>query len=64
MLQGVPMALLSPPARYLTRRNMRHPCLTCGACCAHFRISLHWSEAEPGLGGLVPIDLTDPLRRH
>ena len=43
-----------------------HPCLACGACgacCAHFRISLHWSEAEPGLGGLVPIDLTDPLRR-
>ena len=43
---------------------MRHPCLACGACCAHFRISFHWSEAEPGLGGTVPIELTEPLRRH
>jgi len=43
---------------------MRHPCLSCGACCAHFRISFHWSEAEPALGGQVPIELTEPLRRH
>lgn len=43
---------------------MRHPCLTCGACCAHFRISFHWSEAEPALGGQVPVELTEPLRRH
>ena len=43
---------------------MTHPCLTCGACCAHFRISFHWSEADASLGGTVPIDLTEPLRRH
>ena len=43
---------------------MSHPCLTCGACCAHFRISFHWSEADPALGGTVPIELTDPLRTH
>jgi Fe-S-cluster containining protein len=43
---------------------MRHPCLTCGACCAHFRISFHWSEADPALGGTVPIALTEPMRRH
>lgn len=23
-----------------------HPCLTCGACCAHYRVSFYWSEAE------------------
>ncbi|MDG2523910.1 YkgJ family cysteine cluster protein [Stenotrophomonas sp. HITSZ_GD] len=43
---------------------MAHPCLSCGACCAHFRVSLHWSEAEPSLGGRVPIELTDALRAH
>ncbi|HOC10952.1 MAG TPA: YkgJ family cysteine cluster protein, partial [Thermomonas sp.] len=21
-----------------------HPCLSCGACCAYFRVSFHWSE--------------------
>ena len=64
MLQGVPMALLSPPDHHLPRRTMRHPCLSCGACCAHFRISFHWSEADPDLDGVVPIELTEPLRRH
>ncbi|HRO25954.1 MAG TPA: YkgJ family cysteine cluster protein [Luteimonas sp.] len=43
---------------------MPHPCLSCGACCAHFRVSLHWSEAEPALGGTVPRALTVPLRSH
>ncbi|WP_213601901.1 YkgJ family cysteine cluster protein [Pseudoxanthomonas japonensis] len=41
-----------------------HPCLTCGACCAHFRVSFHWSEADPDQGGVVPIELTEPLRVH
>jgi len=43
---------------------MPHPCLSCGACCAAFRVSLHWSEAEPALGGRVPVALTEPVRRH
>ncbi|MCC8487838.1 YkgJ family cysteine cluster protein [Xanthomonas campestris pv. campestris] len=43
---------------------MAHPCLTCGACCAYFRVSFHWSEADPALGGRVPIALTDALRTH
>ena len=41
-----------------------HPCLTCGACCAHFRVSFHWSEADPEQGGAVPAALTEPLRVH
>ena len=41
-----------------------HPCLTCGACCAFFRVSFHWSEADAALGGVVPFDLTEPLRTH
>ncbi len=43
---------------------MPHPCLACGACCAHFRISLHWSEAEAELGGVVPAALTEAYGRH
>lgn len=41
-----------------------HPCLTCGACCAYFRVSFHWSETDPALGGRVPAELTEPLRTH
>lgn len=41
-----------------------HPCLRCGACCAFFRVSFHWSEADAGHGGTVPIELTEPLRTH
>lgn len=24
-----------------------HPCLSCGACCASFRVAFYWREAEP-----------------
>ena len=43
---------------------VEHPCLTCGACCAFFRVSFHWSEADAALGGAVPFELTEPLRTH
>ncbi len=35
-----------------------NPCLDCGACCAHFRVSFYWSEAEAG--GL-PASLTEKI---
>lgn len=37
-----------------------NPCMTCGACCAHFRVSFYWAEADDA-GGVVPADLTEPL---
>jgi Fe-S-cluster containining protein len=43
---------------------MSHPCLTCGACCAHFRVSFHWSETAPTLGGTVPEALTERFDPH
>ena len=43
---------------------MLHPCLRCGACCAHFRVAFHWSEAESFLGGEVPAELTVKLDPH
>ncbi|PAU62108.1 YkgJ family cysteine cluster protein [Pseudomonas indica] len=33
-----------------------NPCLTCGACCAHFRVSFFWGECCSS-GGQVPDDL-------
>lgn len=24
----------------------KHPCISCGACCAYFRVSFYWREAE------------------
>ncbi|MES7036246.1 MAG: YkgJ family cysteine cluster protein [Pseudomonadota bacterium] len=41
-----------------------HPCLSCGACCAHFRVGFHWAETEPMLGGSVPAELTERLDEH
>ncbi|QKJ87298.1 Zinc/iron-chelating domain-containing protein [Paramixta manurensis] len=37
-----------------------NPCITCGACCAHFRVSFYWAEANDA-GGCVPADLTEQL---
>jgi uncharacterized protein len=41
-----------------------HPCQTCGACCASYRVAFHWSEAAPDLGGNTPPELTVPLDPH
>ena len=42
----------------------QHPCLSCGACCAHFRVAFHWSETEPFMGGATPASLTEKLDPH
>lgn len=38
--------------------------MSCGACCAAFRVAFHWSEADDAPGGSVPVALTEPLRSH
>lgn len=35
-------------------------CMHCGACCAYFRVSFYWAEADDG-GGSVPTLLAEPL---
>ena len=43
-----------------------NPCLRCGACCAYFRVSFYWAEADDASPGSVPAGLTArlaPLRR-
>jgi hypothetical protein len=43
---------------------MSHPCQSCGACCASFRVAFHWSESAPELGGGTPAALTARLDAH
>ncbi|BAE74659.1 hypothetical protein SGGMMB4_03081 [Sodalis glossinidius str. 'morsitans'] len=37
-----------------------NPYLSCSACCAFFRVSFYWAEADDG-AGQVPAALTEPL---
>ncbi|MBC7466132.1 MAG: YkgJ family cysteine cluster protein [Bdellovibrio sp.] len=41
----------------------KHPCLSCGACCAFFRVSLHWLETSAESYG-VPLALTERVSPH
>jgi len=36
----------------------RNPCRRCGACCAAFRVSFYWAEADDATEGGVPVRLT------
>ncbi|MFN7726459.1 MAG: YkgJ family cysteine cluster protein [Rubrivivax sp.] len=36
-------------------------CQHCGACCAQFRVSFYWAEADDAPGGTVPVALTQPV---
>ncbi|MFJ3482020.1 YkgJ family cysteine cluster protein [Pseudomonas sp. NPDC090202] len=36
------------------------PCLNCGACCSHFRVSFFWGECASS-GGTVPDDLVTSI---
>lgn len=37
---------------------MSNPCLNCGACCAYYRASFYWTEADDAPGGSVPAEMT------
>lgn len=39
-------------------------CLSCGACCAAFRVSFYWTEAHDAPGGTVPAGLTRQVSPH
>ena len=38
-----------------------NPCITCGACCATYRVSFYWAEADPFTGGTVPAEMTEKI---
>lgn len=37
-------------------------CQRCGACCAVFRVSFYWAEADDAPGGQVPVGMTQAVR--
>lgn len=39
-------------------------CQSCGACCASYRVSFYWAEADDAPGGIVPAHLTEPVSPH
>jgi uncharacterized protein len=38
-----------------------NPCRECGACCAIFRCSFYWAEADDVTPGGVPIEMTEHI---
>ncbi|MBN1504142.1 MAG: YkgJ family cysteine cluster protein [Candidatus Eisenbacteria bacterium] len=44
-------------------KHKENPCLTCGACCARFRVSFYWGETDAVKGGTVPFVLTEHVTR-
>ncbi len=39
-------------------------CQRCGACCASFRVSFYWAEADDAPGGTVPAAWTRKVNAH
>lgn len=59
---AAPTVLNAPPNDEVFDDN---PCLSCGLCCAHFRVSFYSGEVAGPTGGTVPVELVSqvgPLR--
>ncbi len=40
-------------------RTTKNPCITCGACCAYYRVSFYWGEINEEMPGGVPSSLCE-----
>ncbi len=43
---------------------MHNPCVSCGVCCALYKVTVESSETEDQPGGVVPVALTVTTRGH
>lgn len=43
---------------YYDMTGTENPCIDCGACCRHFRVSFYCGELDTQPGGHVPADMT------
>lgn len=41
-----------------------NPCLNCGACCSHFRVSFYHGEMDINPMGFVPSEMTVKINDH
>ncbi|UXH76576.1 YkgJ family cysteine cluster protein [Roseateles amylovorans] len=55
---------LSAPAASVDAPPALLDCQSCGACCASFRVSFYWGEADDAPMGTVPVTLTQPVSPH
>ncbi|HXU94550.1 MAG TPA: YkgJ family cysteine cluster protein [Gallionella sp.] len=39
-------------------------CQSCGACCASYRVSFYWAEADDAPGGIGPAHLAETVSPH
>lgn len=65
LLETAALTLVSPALLAGDNNPATNPCLDCGACCSHFRVSFYIGELAGENGGQVPLDLVtqmSPLR--
>ncbi len=60
MFFSAPFDLIAEKTTNSINMNNPNPCMTCGACCAFFRVSFYWAEADYA-GGNVPASLTEQI---
>lgn len=46
---------------YYDMTGTENPCIGCGACCRHFRVSFYYGELDTQPGGHVPADMAIQL---
>lgn len=42
----------------------KNPCLTCGACCAFYKVTFYWRERSDEMPNGVPVSLCEDLNSH
>ena len=60
MFFSAPFYLIAEKTTNSIKMNNPNPCMTCGACCAFFRVSFYWTEADDA-GGKVSVSLTEQI---
>ena len=60
MFFSAPFDLIAEKTTNSIKMNNPNPCMTCGACCAFFRVSFYWTEADDA-GGTIPARLTEQI---
>ena len=60
LLETSPITFVSP-AVLAGDDPAANPCLDCGACCSHFRVSFYCGELAGENGGQVPVELVTQL---
>jgi Fe-S-cluster containining protein len=52
------------PAAIKMANMTEHPCIGCGACCAHYRVAFHWSETTSFDPAGMPVEHTIAIDPH